>query len=108
MPKSIIKTAVREGDDFLDDALHALKKAARHVGADSHDAMDKAVADLTKATEKLVEEAKTKAVPAVKGAAKDVAKAAKDHPVAATALVAAAMALVGLAISRRGGGDTEA
>ena len=104
MPKSIIKAAARQGDDFLDDALHALKKAARHVGEDSHDAMGKAVADLTKATEALVEEARTKAVPAVKGAAKDVARAAKDHPVAATALVAAAVALVGLAISRRGGG----
>ncbi|MDO8295173.1 MAG: hypothetical protein Q7T19_01910 [Caulobacter sp.] len=105
MPKSVIKQAVREGDDFLDDALHALKKAARHVGEDSQDAMGKAVTDLTKATEKLVEEARAKAVPAVKDAAKDVAKAAKDHPVAATALVAAAVALVGLAISRRGGGD---
>lgn len=105
MPKSIIKTAARQGDDFLDDALHALKQAARHVGEDSHDAMSKAVVDLTKATEALVEEARTKAVPAVKDAAKDVAKAAKEHPVAATALVAAAVALVGLAVSRRGGGD---
>jgi ElaB/YqjD/DUF883 family membrane-anchored ribosome-binding protein len=105
MPKSIVKTAVREGDELLDDALHALKKAAKHVGDDTQDALGKAVADLTKATEALVNDARTKAVPAVKDAAKDVAKAAKEHPVAATALVAAAVALVGLAISRRGGGD---
>lgn len=103
MPKSVIKQAVRSGDEFLDDALHALKKAAKHVGEDSQDAMGKAVSDLARATEKLVEEGRAKAVPAVKDAAKDVAKAAKAHPVAATALVAAAVALVGLAISRRGG-----
>lgn len=103
MPKSVIKQAVRGGDEFLDDALHALKKAAKHVGEDSQDAMGKAVSDLARATEKLVEEGRAKAVPAVKDAAKDVAKAAKAHPVAATALVAAAVALVGLAISRRGG-----
>lgn len=107
MTNSAIKSVIREGDDFLDDALHALRQAARHVGEDSQDAMDKAVVDLTKATEKLVEETRAKAVPAAKEAAKDVARAAKDHPVAMTALVAAAVALVGLAISRRGSSDAE-
>ncbi|MDP1629837.1 MAG: hypothetical protein Q8L66_00275 [Caulobacter sp.] len=103
MTKSIIKDAVREGDEFLDDAIQALKKAAKHVSDDAQDTMAKAVKDLTKAAETLAEDARTKGLPAVKGAAKDAGKMAKEHPVAVTAVVAAAVALVGLALSRRGG-----
>lgn len=105
MAKSPVKEAAGNAEEFLEDAVQALKKAARHVGDDAHDALGKAVSELAKAAESLVEEARTKGVPAVKGAAKDVVKTAKDHPVATTAVVAAAVALAGLALSRRNNND---
>jgi len=102
MPKSTVKAVAENTEDFLEDAVHALKKAARHVGDDAQDALSKAVGDLAKAAEALVVEARTKGVPAVRDAAKDAVKTAREHPVATTAVVAAAIALAGLALSRRG------